>query len=59
MTKKKSKRPKSIADIAWLYATNRRTKKAEKTWSVEERGTYWWGLYEGYQAGVKYGRRVK
>lgn len=56
MTKKKSK---PIPARAWLYATRTREKKSEKTWSPDERGTYWWGLFEGYQAGVRAARRIK
>lgn len=39
------------------YATRRKEKNSAGTWSDDERGTYWWGLYEGYQAGVRAERR--
>jgi hypothetical protein len=56
MTKK---RVRTLYEVAHTYASRRRKKHAAKTWSETECGTYWWGLLEGYQAGVRAGRRKK
>lgn len=53
------KKSKPIPSRAWQYATTFAAKKAEKSWSDAERGTYWWGLYDGYQAGMRAARRQK
>jgi hypothetical protein len=58
MTKKKAK-GRSMHMLAHSYASRRHVKRAPKEWSDSERGTYWWGLYEGYQAGVRAARRNK
>lgn len=55
MTKTKRK-PVSLHLRAHAYAT-RAQLQAPDCWTKEEKGTYWWGLYDGYRAGVKYGRR--
>lgn len=46
-------------DRAHRYATRRAATKAPKEWSKDERGTYWWGLFEGYTAGRKAARKAK
>lgn len=56
MTKKKSR---SLHLVAHSYATNRKGKNSPMEWSDSERGTYWWGCYEGYMAGVRTERRRK
>jgi hypothetical protein len=33
--------------------------KAPKQWPIESLGIYWWGLHEGFQAGLRAGRRSK
>lgn len=58
MTKKKVRRARSISDLAHSYAC-RAKPKAPEGWNDGEKGTYWWGLYDGYQAGVRAARRKK
>lgn len=59
-SEKKSKRRRpAITFRAHDYATQRQKDSSATTWSEAERGTYWYGLYEGYIAGVRYARRQK
>lgn len=53
-----TKRKQSIHLRAHAWATKHQA-DAPSGWSKEERGTYWWGLYEGYKAGMATERRRK
>lgn len=59
MTKKKVRRPVSLSDRAHRFASRRAPANVEQTWTPGEQGTYWWGLFEGYQAGILAERRKK
>ena len=52
------KRAKSLHMRSHEYAT-RNKNKAPDGWNSDEKGAYWWGLYEGFQAGAKAERRRK
>lgn len=59
MTKKKVPRRKTLDNRAHQYACARRKDNVPAEWNMDMAGSYWWGLYEGYQAGVRAERRRK
>jgi hypothetical protein len=58
MTKKKVRRPMSLHERAHSHASRMKA-KAPTEWNKEEKGTYWWGVFDGYIAGTRSARRTK
>lgn len=51
-------RVRSVTSLAYSYAANRVRKMPKHIGTPRERELYQLGLAAGYEAGVKYGRRV-
>lgn len=54
----KEKKSRSLHSRAHQYASKHKL-DAPSTWNEAERNTYWWGLYDGYHAGVRAQQRKR
>ena len=53
---------KSDQERAHFYATRAERRNKPDGWPSDKYGycgTYWWGLYEGYQAGIRRGKQLE
>lgn len=55
---KEPKRRQGLHSRAHVWAS-RHVKDAPDGWSEGEKNTYWWGLFDGFKAGIEAERKKK